>query len=343
VEELEMTRRFALTSGIALVCAGLMAGSALAQSITAYCPMSEDDCGAVLKAFKDDTGIEVGFVRIGAGEIVARIRAERNNPQAALWLAGAADNFIQAASEGLLASHKAVGLDAVDQKYVDANNYWTPISLSPIVFAYSQKVLDEIGAQPPTSWKSFADPVFDQSVALAHPAASGTAYVSLASMVQLYGEDEAFELMKAIDKNVVQYTRSGIAPMRMVAGNEIAIAMAYTQDIEAGLAQGYAIGHSFPEEGTGFEVNAAAAVANTPEDQRRSATAFLDWILTENGQAAMGATFRGPIVPGYQNPDARLDLSNVRLIDYDFGWAGENRARLLEKYENEVRHRADAQ
>ncbi len=338
-----MTRRFALTSAIALLCAqGLMADGAQAQSITAYCPMSEDDCGAVLKAFKDDTGIDARFVRIGAGEIVARIRAEKNNPQAALWLAGAADNFIQAASEGLLESHKAAGLDAVDQKYVDANNYWTPISLSPIVFAYSQKVLDEIGAKAPASWKSFADPVFKDSLALAHPASSGTAYVALASMVQLYGEDAAFQLMKDVDRNVVQYTRSGIAPMRMVAGNEIAIAIAYTQDVEAGLSQGYTIGYSFPEEGTGFEVNAAAAIANAPEDQRKSATAFLDWILTEKGQAAMGATFRGPIVPGYKNPDAKLDLSNVRLIDYDFGWAGENRARLLEKYENEVRHKADA-
>jgi iron(III) transport system substrate-binding protein len=338
-----MIRRFALTSGIALLCTqGLMAGTALAQSITAYCPMSEDDCRAVLNAFKTDTGIDVGFVRIGAGEIVARIRAEKNNPQAALWLAGAADNFIQAGSEGLLASYKAAGLDAVDQKYVDANHYWTPISLSPIVFAYSQKVLDEIGAKPPTSWKSFADPVFDQSLALAHPASSGTAYVALASMVQFYGENEAFELMKAIDKNVLQYTRSGIAPMRMVAGNEIAIAIAYTQDIEAGLSQGYTIGYSFPEEGTGFEVNAAAAIANTPADQLKGATAFLDWILTEHGQAAIGATFRGPIVPGYKNPNARLDLSNVKLIDYNFGWAGENRARLLAKYENEVRHQSDA-
>lgn len=338
-----MTNRTALTSTATLLCAQvLMAGGAFAQSVTVYCPMSEDDCGSVLNAFKEDTGTDAQFVRIGAGEIVARIRAEKNNPQASLWLAGAADNFIQAASEGLLESHKAVGLDAVDQKYVPDGNHWTPISLSPLVFAYSQEVLDEIDAEAPTSWKSFADPVFDDSMALAHPASSGTAYVALASMVQLYGEDEAFELLKEIDKNVVQYTRSGIAPMRMVAGNEIAIAIAYTQDVEAGLSQGYQIGYSFPEDGTGFEVNAAAVIANAPEEQRESATAFLDWILTEKGQAAMGATFRGPIVPGYMNPDAKLDLSDVKLIDYDFGWAGENRARLLEKYENDVRHKADA-
>jgi iron(III) transport system substrate-binding protein len=337
-----MAPRFAPVSAIALACALLAAAPAGAAGLTAYCPMSDADCGAVLKAFKADTGFDAQFVRIGAGEIVARIRAEKANPQAGLWLAGAADNFIQAANEGLLASYKSAGIDKVDKRYVDAKHQWTPISVSPIVFAYSAKVLGEIGAKPPTSWKAFADPVFKDGVALAHPAASGTAYVALASMVQLYGEAPAFEMMKSIDKNVVQYTRSGIAPSRMVANNEIAIAMAYTQDIEAALEQGYPLGYSFPAEGTGFEVNAAAVVANAPAEQRKAAEAFVDWILTEKGQAAMGATFRGPVVAGYKNPKAKIALDGVKLIDYNFAWAGDNRARLLDRYEQDIRHKSDA-
>ena len=94
-----MIRRVLLT---AVLAAGLLAGIAppatAAEPITAYCPMSEDDCRSVLAAFKRDTGVDSRFVRLGAGEIVARIRAERSNPRASLWLAGAADNFIQAAT-----------------------------------------------------------------------------------------------------------------------------------------------------------------------------------------------------------------------------------------------------
>lgn len=334
-----MNIRTTLASAIALLCA---TAATQAAGLTAYCPMSEDDCASVLAAFTADTGFEANFVRIGAGEIVARIRAEKGNPQAGLWLAGAADNFIQAAEEGLLAAHKAKGIEAVDARYTDKGNFWTPISISPLVFAYSKDVLDEAGAQVPNSWKSYADPVYAKNVALAHAAASGTAYVALATMVQLYGEDDAFKLMKDIDKNVVQYTRSGTAPSRMAANGEVGLAIAFTQDVEAALKQGYPLGYAFPEEGTGFEVNAAAAIANAPEDQAKAADAFLDWVLTEKGQAAMGATFRGPIVPGYKNPEAQIDLTNVKLIDYNFAWAGENRARLLERYENEVRHKTDA-
>jgi iron(III) transport system substrate-binding protein len=70
----------------------------------------------------------------------------------------------------------------------------------------------------------------------------------------------------------------------MAANGEVALAMAFTQDVEAALAQGYPLGYSFPEEGTGFEVNAAAAVANAPEEQAKGAVAFLDWILTEKAR-----------------------------------------------------------
>ncbi len=338
-----MLKRVALPSLLAVAC--VMFGAlapASAGPLTVYCPMSDEDCGSVLKAFQKDTGVQARFIRLGAGEILARIRAEKANPQAGLWLAGAADNFIQGATEGLLAPHKAKGIAAVEPKYTDPKGAWTPISLSPIVFAYSQDYLKNLKAQPPKSWKDFADPVFAKAVALAHPAASGTAYVSLATLVQLMGEDPAFALMKQIDKNVVQYTRSGVAPSRMAASNEVALATAYTQDVEAALHQGYPLSFSFPEEGTGFEVNAAAIVANAPEDQRQGATAFIDWVLTENGQKAMGLTFRGPIVPGFKNPDAKIDIKNVKLIAYDPVWAGQNRARLLERYENEIRRKSDA-
>jgi iron(III) transport system substrate-binding protein len=313
-----------------------------AEPITAYCPMSEDDCRSVLAAFKRDTGVDSRFVRLGAGEIVARIRAERSNPRASLWLAGAADNFIQAAGEGLLEAHESKNLARVKRAYTDDKRMWTPISMSPIVFAYNDEQLKRLGAKPPTSWKDYAAAVFRQQLALAHPAASGTAYVSLATMVQIYGEDEAFKLMRAINENVVQYTRSGSAPSRMASTGEVAIAMAFSQDVEAALEQGYKLGFSAPVEGTGFEINAAALIANAPADQRAGTRAFLDWVLSDAGQGAMAATFRGAVVSGHVNPKAKIDTAAIKVIDYNAAWAGENRARLLRRFEQEVRNASAA-
>ena len=51
---------------------------------------------------------------------------------------------------------------------------------------------------------------------LGNPNSSGTAYLMLASLVQVFGEDEAFKYMKALNANVSSYARSGIGPMTAV-------------------------------------------------------------------------------------------------------------------------------
>jgi len=329
------------------LCCGLIwnmlpMGFAQAQKLVAYCPFADEDCNSVLKAFEADSGIETSFVRMGAGEIVARIRAEKDNPQAGLWLGGPLDTFITAAEDGLIAPHKAKNIEKVNPNYVHPDYYWTPMSRSPMILVYSEQILQEIGAKVPTSWQDFADPVFRNNIAMAHPAFSGTGYAWIATMVQIYGEDEAFELMKKVNENVLQYTRSGLTPYRMVVGNEIALGMVFFQDAEAALRQGYSVGHAFAEEGTGFEVTGTAIIAGAPGDQAQSAAAFLDWILTDRGQTAIGATFRPPVISGEKSPEQRIDPDDIKVIDYDFVWAGENRARLLERYEREVRRGADA-
>jgi len=324
----------------------LTTGRAAAENLTAYCPASEADCQFLFEQFEADTGIKTSFVRLGAGEIVARIRTEKNNPRAGLWLLGAADNFIQAAREGLLAPYRSSGLDQINPLYanIDVGDYWTPIDSAYLALIYNEELLAETGAPPPGGWQSFADPVYrNGGVALAHPAASGTAWVMLATLVRLFGEDEAFDLMKKMDANVVQYTRSGSAPSRLVGMNEVALGVIFTPDVEVALAQGYKIAYIFPPEGTGYAVDGAAMIAGASEEQQKLAKVFLDWILTQNGQMAIGRTFRSPVVTQYGMPDAQVDVSNISLVDYDFVWAGENRARLLERYEREVRRGADAQ
>lgn len=326
------TRSFLATSATAL----LLAGAAGAETLSVYCPMSEDDCRSVLAAFEADSGIQSAFVRLGAGEVLARVRAEAANPQAGLWLAGTADLFIQAAGEGLLEPYKADGIDKVDAKFLSKDDAWTPMAISPIAFVYNPERLEELGLEPPTSWQDFAKPELQGEVILTHPAASGTASVVLASMVQIYGEDKAFEILKATDPNVLQYMRSAGSLTQMVTTGEVAVSQSFTHGLETALANGLPIGVSFPVEGTGYELNSVAVIANAPEAQREAARAFLDWVLTDNGQAALGKTYRESVT-GFENPDLKIKTSDVKLIAYDSEWAGANRARLLQRYESDVR------
>ena len=52
-------------------------------------------------------------------------------------------------------------------------------------------------------------------------------YTTLATMVQLFGEDEGFEFMKALHKNINQYTKSGSAPVKAAARGENTIGIVF--------------------------------------------------------------------------------------------------------------------
>ena len=62
----------------------------------------------------------------------------------------------------------------------------------------------------PKCWTDLLKPDFKDEIQVANPNSSGTAYTMLATLVQLMGEDEAFDYLKALHTNVNQYTRSGI-------------------------------------------------------------------------------------------------------------------------------------
>lgn len=57
-----------------------------------------------------------------------------------------------------------------------------------------------------------------------------TTYTMVATLVQPMGEDKAFEYLKALHKNVSQYTRSGTGPIKAVARGETAVSISFAHD-----------------------------------------------------------------------------------------------------------------
>ena len=69
--------------------------------LTLYCGLMEDHMAKAIQEFQKDTGIKVDAVRMSSGEVLGRIRAEKNNPKASVWWGGPADAFIAAKADGL--------------------------------------------------------------------------------------------------------------------------------------------------------------------------------------------------------------------------------------------------
>ena len=69
--------------------------------INAYSIMPEKYASKVFAEFTKETGIKVNFMRFSAGEALARLTAEKGNPQVDVMLGGPADTYAAGIKEGI--------------------------------------------------------------------------------------------------------------------------------------------------------------------------------------------------------------------------------------------------
>ncbi|WP_096185602.1 ABC transporter substrate-binding protein [Evansella halocellulosilytica] len=315
------------------------------NNLTVYSAFPEQEALYYLQDFEDETGINVNFVRLSAGQILARVQAEENNPQASIWYGGPSDTFIAAAQSGLLESYKPEGAELMPEDFIDDDWNWSPVYVGALGFASNSDWLERNGLTPPTSWDDLLKPEFADNVSIAHPASSGTAYSVLATLVQMKGEEEAFEYLHQLDENIRQYTQSGSAPANNAGLGEVGVGIAFAHDILSPMQEGYPITLSFPEDGTGYEVGAVALINNGPEDEVENAQKFIDWAISKEAQDLFETSghYRLPVNPEANVPDGATPLTDLDIIDYDAVWAGEHRDELINRFDNEIRGEEAAQ
>ena len=98
-------------------------------------------------------------------------------------------------------------------------------------FGVNTERLAKLGIKEvPKCWKDLTDPRLKGEVQIADPQSAGTAYTALATFVQLWGEEKAFDFLKALHPNVSQYTKSGVTPSRNAARGETAVGIGFLHD-----------------------------------------------------------------------------------------------------------------
>lgn len=299
-------------------------------------------CQGMAVGFEKATGTRVAVVQKATGEMFAQIRAEAANPRGDIWWAGPADAYLQAAEEGLLDEYRSPN-DA--QLYDWAQRIGTlskgrvsGVYGGIIALGYNSEVMARKKLPIPKCWKDLANPVYKGELMLGNPNSSGTAYLMLATLVQIFGEDEAFRYLRAVHPNVNQYARSGIGPMTAVTHGETAIGSTVLHGVINEIVRGFPVVPVLPCEGVGYEVGSVAIIKGTrnPDAARR----FVDYALSPEGQR-VGLDVKEYAIPTNRSvalPPQVPPLTSIKVIDYDFAKYGSSaeRKRLLERWEKEI-------
>ncbi|MCC6197800.1 MAG: ABC transporter substrate-binding protein [Burkholderiales bacterium] len=326
-----------------IACASLAAaGAPAAAQLNFVCSVQADWCTLAATQFEKDTGIKATMVQKGSGETFAQISAEKANPRLDLWFGGTGDPHLQAGELGLLEEYRSplvAQLQPWAQKQAEQSKHRTVgLYLGVLGIGYNTELLARKKLAPPACWRDLVKPQFAGEVQMANPNASGTAYTAIATLVQVFGEEEAFKYLLALHKNVNTYPRSGTAPIKAVARGETIASVSFIHDAVTEAQAGFPVKGVAPCEGTGYEVGSMSIVkgARNLDNARK----FYDWALTPKAQALAAQAKQFQIPSNVATPVSPLSpkTSDVKLIDYDFAKYGQSaeRKRLLARWDKDV-------
>ena len=336
-----MRNRGSILAGLAL--SALLAGQATAaDKLTLYCSAQEDWCQVMARGFEEATGINVSMTRKSSGETFAQVKAEASNPKGDVWWGGTGDPHLQAAEEDLTEPYVSAMRGELNDWAISqaesAGDKTIGIYSGALGYGYNEDILKKNNLPVPACWKDLLKPEYKGHVQMANPNSSGTAYTTLATIVQLFGEDEGFEFMKGLHKNINQYTKSGSAPIKSAARGENTIGIVFMHDAVAQAVAGFPIKVVAPCEGTGYEIGSMSIIKGARNMD--SAKKFYDWALSADVQsrALEVNAFQVPSNKGAKTSPKAPDLASIKLIDYDFKTYGssDERKRLLKKWDDDV-------
>lgn len=308
--------------------------------VNVLCSPNPAWCDAIKGEFPKATGIALNYVRLSSGEALARLRAEGENPSFDVWFGGTGDPHIVANETGLTEFYRPKAWADLRPELREAvANKYIPLYAGILGWAINGALLREKGIPVPRTWQDLGHLRLRGLVAMPNPNTSGTGYTMLATVVQIYGEREAFELLKRIHRNVAQYTRGGADPGVLTGRGEVAVGVTFIHDAVDNVLKGFPITYGAPSDGTGYEIGGLSLVRRTRN--REAAITFIDWALTPEAQmiaATQGQSYQIPSNSKTPIPRVAPRFQDFKVIKYDFLKYGSAAVRdaLVRRWTTEV-------
>jgi len=305
------------------------------KKLVVYAALNEDDVIQIQKKFKEDTGIELEYLRLGsAGEASTRILAEKAAPQADIFVGGSVEFYQPLAKEGLLEQYSSPNNKDIDAQFNDPNGFWQGWYMGVLGIVINndrfQKELASKGVKEPTTWDDLLDPAYKDLFITSNPATAGGGYIFVATQLFRLGEEKGWEYLKKLNENVHHYTPAAGDGINLTAAGEFVAAMSWAHDIVKSAKQGYPIKVIVPEQ-TAFEIGGVGIVKGG--ENTENAKKFVDWLLTNpiqemNRDMSNRYSVKKDVAP----PEGMTKIEDVKLVDYDRPKAAEMKADVVAKF-----------
>jgi iron(III) transport system substrate-binding protein len=295
-------------------------GTSSAPPLVVYSAQGYDQ--PVIDAFQKATGIQTKLVSDSTGPLLAKVAAEKSNPQWGVLWADGAEAFASLDSQGQLLKgyQPAASLTTAGKSVVPPDHSYVPtgLTLAGAILYDPAKT-----PKPPTSWQDLLTPAWQGKVGMPNPAISGPTYPFVAGMMnQLGGEDQGKSYFTKLKANGLKVFNTNPDSLHALTTGVIQLDLAQSSAAFAGVKKNPNLKVAFLTKVSllpgvlGIDAKAPAAV----QDEAKK---FIEFVLSPAGQQAMltgnpdGDSLFWPLVTGVSPQSGLPPLSSVAYQTVD--------------------------
>jgi iron(III) transport system substrate-binding protein len=284
-------------------------GTSAGKTLLIYTPHGQDLLRDFIARYKQvHPDVDVQFLDMGSREILERLRAERNRPQADLWWGAAHTTFQTATEENLLLPYRPSWADKVPASARDAQDRWYGTYETPEVIVYNAELVRAEDA--PQDWDEVLDEKWRDKVLIRSPSPSDSMRAIFGAMIwRFYKESNSpaggYDWLRKLDANVHEYTADGTLLMQKLARGEGLLSLWNMPDVllfreKKNLKN---IAYVIPRSGTPVITDGVAIVRGAPHEEE--ARRFYEFVTTPESLIHAAREY-------YRIP-ARTDLDRSQL------------------------------
>ncbi|MCJ8142323.1 extracellular solute-binding protein [Ancylobacter sp. A5.8] len=280
--------------------------------------------------------LKVNVIHGSGGPVLARVLAEKSNPQADVILSLPGSSLVILQKQGLLDTYKTTEAEHLKPHMTDrepGGPQWTPVDAFGSAICFNKAEAEARNAPTPTKWSDLTSPAYKGQIVMPNPASSGTGLLMVANWFQLLGEEGAWSYMDKLHENVAQYLHSGSAPCRMAASGEAIIGLSYPNIGVQSINAGAPLAVILPEEGNGAEIEGNAILKGAKNV--KAAKLLIDFMATEDAQKIAGKYYAVLARKGVASTTAANYPTNEeeKMNFFDYNWLAANKDRILAEWQ----------
>lgn len=283
--------------------------SGISGELEFYTSQPDVDAEQLVAAFNEKyPDVNVNIFRSGTEEVISKINAEKEagEVQADVLLVADDVTFEALKAEDLLMAYESEEAASIPEEFIDPDNMYYGTKIMATVLAVNTENVSDM----PTSWEVLTSEEGADQVVMPSPLYSGAAAYNLGVFTRTDGF--GWEFYEGIKANNPMITEGNGAVMENVASGQKNYGMVVDYLVARAVNDGSPVEIVYPEEGVPVITEPIGIMKDT--DQEEAAKAFVDFVLSEEGQQLQAEIGYTPIREGVDAPDSMKALGEFEAL-----------------------------